>query len=84
MIKYDKVTKENIKYHNPKIADHPYRILIIGGSASGKTNVFLNVMKIQDDDDYSIIDKIYLYVKDANEPKHQYLLKKLEKMVFKI
>ena len=31
--------------HNPNspyIPDHPYRILIIGGSGSGKTNVLLN------------------------------------------
>ena len=26
--------------------------------------------------DYSIIDKIYLYVKDPDEPKYQYLIKK--------
>ena len=40
MIKFDDVPKENIKEHNsnwPKISDHPYRILIIGGSGSGKT-----------------------------------------------
>ena len=33
------VTKENIKEHNrnwPQISDHLYRILIIGGSGSGK------------------------------------------------
>ena len=30
----------------------------------------------QGDDDYSIIDKIYLYVKDPDEPKYQYLIKK--------
>ena len=40
MINFDDVTKENIKEHNtnwPLIPDHPYRILIIGGSGSGKT-----------------------------------------------
>ena len=39
MISFD-VIKGNIKEHNPnwpKIPDHPYRILIIGGSGSGKT-----------------------------------------------
>ena len=33
-----------MKEHNPKqpeIPDHPYRILIIGGSGSGKTNALL-------------------------------------------
>ena len=41
MINFDNVTKENKKEHNPnfpKTPDHPYRILIIAGSASGKTN----------------------------------------------
>ena len=36
--------------HNPNwgfIPDHPYRILIIGGSESGKTNVLLNFLKNQ-------------------------------------
>ena len=41
MIKFDDVTKEDIKKYNPdwpKIIDHPYRILIIGGPISGKMN----------------------------------------------
>ena len=61
MINYDYVTKENIKYDNlnwPLIPDHPSRVLIIGGYGSGKTNILINLIKIQDDDDYSIIDKI--------------------------
>ena len=66
---YDAVTKENINKHNlnwPIISHHPYRILIIGGSGSRKTNALLNLIIQQDDDDYSIIDKIYLYVTDQN------------------
>ena len=38
-MKFDGVTKENIKYHNPNwppILDHPYKILIVGGSRFGK------------------------------------------------
>ena len=45
MINFDNVTK-NMKAHNPnwpQIPDHPYRILIIGGSRSGKTNSFFNL-----------------------------------------
>ena len=48
MINYDDVTKENIKCNNlnqPRIPDHPYRTLIIGGSGSEKTNVLLNLIK---------------------------------------
>ena len=41
MIDFDDVAKENLKVHNPnwpQISDHPNKILIIGGSGSGKTN----------------------------------------------
>ena len=54
--------------------DHPYRILIIAGSGSGKTNVLLNLIENQPD-----IDKIYLYAKDPYEAKYQYLIKTREK-----
>ena len=53
------------------ILDHPYRILIIGGSGSGKTNALINLINEQND-----IDKIYLYAKDLSEPKYEYLIKK--------
>ena len=62
MINYDYITKENIKGLNPnwpKIFDCPSRIIIVGGSGSGKINALLNLIKQQNDDDY-IIDKIYL------------------------
>ena len=40
MINLDSITNENNKKHEkwPYIPHHPYRILIIGGSGSGKTN----------------------------------------------
>ena len=58
MINYDDVTKENINEDNPnwsQISNHPYRILITGGSGSRKTNELLDLIK-QQDDDYNIID----------------------------
>ena len=55
------------------IPDHPYRIIIIGGSGSGKTNALINLINEQND-----IDKIYLYAKDLSEPKYEYLIKKRE------
>ena len=48
MINLDSITNENKEEHNgkrPYIPDLPYRILIIGGSASGKTNALLHLIK---------------------------------------
>ena len=78
MIKFDDYTNENKTDHNLKwlyIPDHPYRILIIGGSESGKTNALLNLKNNQSD-----IDKIYLFAKDPYEAKYQYLINKCEKV----
>ena len=76
MFNLDNITNENNREHNKKwpfIPDHPYRIFIIGGSESGKTNVLLNLMKKQVCD--SFIGKIYLYAKDLSEPKYEFLIK---------
>ena len=74
MLNLDNITNKNNKKHSKKwpfIPDHPYRILIIGTSGSGKTNALLNLIKEQDD-----IDKIYLYAKDLSQPKYKFLIKK--------
>ena len=58
MINLDSITNENNKRHNekwPHIPYHPYRILIIGDSGSGKANALINLIIEQ-----SNIDKIYL------------------------
>ena len=81
MINFDDYTKENKRKHNPNwpyIPDHPYRILIIGGSGSGKTITLLNLIDNQPD-----IDKIYLYAKDLYEPKYQFLINKRESIELK-
>ena len=47
MFNFDYITKDNIKEDNPnypEIPDHPYRILVSGGSGSGKTNALLNLV----------------------------------------
>ena len=50
MFSSDNITNKNNKEHNEKwlyVPGHPYRILIIGSSASGKTNALLNLIKEQ-------------------------------------
>ena len=59
MLNPDYIAKEEIKKHNPswpQIPDHLYRILIIGGSGSEKTNPLLNLISHEPD-----IDKIYVH-----------------------
>ena len=57
MFNFDYITKE--------IPDHHYRILIVAGSGSAKTNVFLNLINNEPH-----TDKIYLYAKDPHEAKY--------------
>ena len=76
MINFDDWVNENKTEHNknwPYIPDHPCRILLTGGSGSGKTNVLLSLIENQPD-----IDKIYLYAEDPYEAKYQYLINKRE------
>ena len=57
MLNFDDYTNENkIRQSSnwPYIPDHPYRILIIGGSGSGKTSVLLNLVNNEPD--------IYIYI----------------------
>ena len=68
MISLDDYKNENKTKHNPNwpyIPDRACRILIIGGSGSGKTNALLNLINKQPD-----IDKMYLYAKDPYEAKY--------------
>ena len=58
--------------------DHPYRIIIIGGSGSGKTKALIDLTNEQND-----IDKISLYSRDLREPKYEYLIRKREDATMK-
>ena len=76
MINLDSITNENNKKQNgkwPYIPDYPYKIIIIGGFGSGKTNALINLINEQND-----IGKIYLYARDLSKPKYEYLIKKRE------
>ena len=56
-----------------KYNDWPFRMLIIGPSGSGETNVLLHLIN-----NLNPIDKIYLYAKDIHAPKYKYLINKRE------
>ena len=58
MVNFDYYTPENKTEHN---SNWTFKILIIGGSRSGKTNTLLNLINNQSD-----IEKIYLYAKDPH------------------
>ena len=70
MKNYDESVEINHNPNWPDILGHLYRILLIGGLKSRKTNVLLNLIQHQKPD----IDKIYLYVKDPFESKYQLLI----------
>ena len=72
MINLGSIVNNNNEEHNkiwPYIPDHPYRILIIGGSGSGKNNLI---------NEQRNIDKIYLYAKDLSESKYEHLISNRE------
>ena len=59
MFNLDYITTENNENHNkmcPYIPDHPYGMLLIGSSGSGKSNALLNLIKEQDSE--NLIGKI--------------------------
>ena len=69
-------TVQELRSYNsnwPYIIDNLYRILIIDGSASGKTNSLVNLINNQPD-----IDKIHLHAKDPHQAKCQFLINKRE------
>ena len=61
MFNLDDITKKEYKDWKT------YRKLIIGPSGSGKTNYLLSLIQ----KDNNIIDKIYMYAKDLEEPKRR-------------
>ena len=65
---------DNIVNKNNKNSDKDwlFRMLIIGPSGSSKTNALLHL--IQNLNNTSPIDKIYLYAKDLSEPKYEFLI----------
>ena len=63
---YEKLQPEDAKYSNPNGAQynifHPFRILIVGSSGSGKTNILLNLIQ-----KLCCFEKYYFFVKLAGD-----------------
>ena len=72
MLNLDNIVS-NKKKSSSENDDWPFRVLIIGPSGSGKTNILLHLI-----DKFHPIDKTYLYAKDTDEDKYQYLINKRE------
>ena len=75
MLNLDNIVS-NKKKSSSENDDWPFRMLIIGPSVlpgSGKTNILLHLI-----DKVHPIHKIYLYAKDTDEDKYQYLINKRE------
>lgn len=74
---YDEIVKieENKSIElNPFAPKHPFRMIIIGGSGQGKTNLLLNLLT-----EYVYYDCIYLYAKTADsEDKYIWLREYIE------
>ena len=75
---YTKIPKELRRvYHNPNYLKHklniPFRMLIIGGSGSGKTSTLMNLIKITS----GTFEFIAVALKSKHEPLYEYLEKKI-------
>lgn len=76
---YDKIPKNlSMELHNPFFKVHniviPFRMLIIGSSNSGKTNVLLNLINIMPD----TFNQIIVCTRNADEPLYNFLKMKLK------
>lgn len=74
--------KDKTPKNHPLVPQHPFRLLMIGGSGSGKTNLLLNLIT-----KYFYFDRIYVYAKCVDsEAKYlmlQDFISKLEEKVNK-
>ena len=69
LFNFDDVTKKTKeKKKNIFIPDSPFRMLISGGSGSGKTNVLVNLIV-----NYLSFDKIYINTKHLHQEKYEFL-----------
>jgi hypothetical protein len=82
---YEKLPKKyKNKYHNPNYDSHliniPFRMLVVGSSGSGKSNVVLNIIQKFND----TFGNVKICCKDKNEPLYRMLSDKLDPSSFQI
>lgn len=67
----------NRKNHNPNYKEHdikiPFRMLVIGASGSGKTNVLTNLLNFMT----KTFNTIYIFTRSLDEPLYDYIKSKL-------
>jgi hypothetical protein len=71
IINFDKICNPNKKPEKKKCSlmpNHPFRMLMCGGSGSGKTNVLINMITR-----FLDFDKIYIYTKHIDQDKYKWL-----------
>ena len=80
MVDYYKVMPKKflLKTHNPNYKEHklnlPFRMLIIGGSGSGKTQTLMNLIRIMN----GTFNNIHIITKNKDEPLYNYLESKVD------
>ena len=64
----DKINDKNNQLH-PLLPKHPARILMVGGSGQGKSNLALNMLYKP----MLVFDKLYVYSSMLDQPKYKFL-----------
>lgn len=83
MKNYDRVVskgKKKAKNINDLAPQWPFRLLLCGGSGCGKTNTLVNMLL----ENFLYYDRIYLYAKNLNQDKYQYLMRTIKKRAAKM
>lgn len=75
---YKSIPKKFIKkYHNPHYEDHklnhPFRMVIVGASGAGKTQLVVHILSKMRD----TFANVYIYTKNKDEPIYQWLEEKI-------
>lgn len=80
---YTYVNNDNKKFINPNgMFNWPGRIIVLGSSGSGKTNLICNLLFTQGKNFY--FDRLYIYAKLNDEPLYQLIVDKCKELEEKV